>query len=414
MAGEVRGAKSDVAARLVGPALLAAAVLALVCFGVVGVGREGMQGFDGRVLFAAGRAWLMGLNPYDHAQLVRAVAGLPDMNLDGMQFLYPPQSGAMCAVLGLFPYAIARLAWLVFNLVSVAAIAWGTVSLLRSRPGGEDDRLGQWVVAAAFVACPFTAHVVFMGQTTIVAFAATMGAWLLSRSGRRIAAGLCLGLASYKPQVSILVIVWFLLERDWRTLLVAAVTGLVLALVPMVEQGPLGTFLAWRTGVQQNYDLQFNLPGAPHKIGLESLLAAAGVALPGVASSAMALLFTVLVWLRRDRIAPEDRLGLLMVVTFTFSRHLHDYDFVGLAPVFASLWWWSRQRASLAPVLLGLPVLLFIPQRLVRHLDVPVALHWRTLVVPAIALAILAVARRGMAPDVGASSAKLNPSGEAS
>src|SRR4051794_29737398 len=90
---------------LVGRTLLALLVLAglasLLAFGVLGVGRgeEGLSldavrrrveglptmlfgpvqpgpestNFDGAVLYAAGRTWLRGANPYDHDELKRSV-----------------------------------------------------------------------------------------------------------------------------------------------------------------------------------------------------------------------------------------------------------------------------------------------------------------------------------------------------
>ena len=121
-------------ARLAGMALLVAAIGALLAFGVAGIGREGTLNFDGRVMYAAGRAWLAGLNPYDHDQLARAVAGLPNMDLTLAEFLYPPQAGALCVVIGALPYAAGRAVWLLLNLAAIAAIAgWAPPSRLAGR-----------------------------------------------------------------------------------------------------------------------------------------------------------------------------------------------------------------------------------------------------------------------------------------
>jgi hypothetical protein len=83
-----------------------------------------------------------------------------------------------------------------------------------------------------------------------------------------------------------------------------------------------------------------------------------------------------------------------MALTFTFSRHLHDYDYVGLAPAFVSLWWWGRSQRAFASALLALPILLFVPQRLLRGFHAPVLEQWRTLVIFAAAVAILAFTAR--------------------
>jgi hypothetical protein len=375
--------------------LLLVALASLVAFGIFGVGRDGSLNFDGRVLYAAGRAWLTGLNPYDHGEIVRGVSGVPGMDLSQAQFLYPPQSGAFCVLLGLFPYAGARVVWLLFNLGAVAAIVAGTVTLVRDRDFARDDhdRWAPFVMATVVIASPFTAHVVWMGQTTLIAFAATLGAWMFARNGRWALAGVWLGVATFKPQVSILVVMWFVLKRDWKVLGTALLTLLALALYPMVTRGPVRAFLEWRDGLRSGYYVVFNVPGAAHKVGLESLLAAAGVELPAWASTVLAAGCALALWLLRDRIAWEDLLGLLMAATLTFSRQIHDYDYVCLAPTLASLWWWGRRRGPLASLVLALPVLLFVPQRLLRRFEAPVLLQWRTIVIVAVAVAVVALGR---------------------
>ena len=57
--------------------LIAAALVALSAFGIVGLGRDGFFNFDGQVLWAAGRTWLQGANPYDYPSLARAAEGIP-------------------------------------------------------------------------------------------------------------------------------------------------------------------------------------------------------------------------------------------------------------------------------------------------------------------------------------------------
>src|SRR5450631_3760376 len=373
------------------------ALLFLVLFGIVGLGREGAMGFDGRVLYAAGRAWLGKANPYDHVALVQSVSQLPDMDLYGSDFFYPPQAAGLVIPLGLVSYSSARVIWVVFQLIGVSAIVLATRALLRSRSGGNHDAWGGLVLSAVAIGNPFTAHVVWMGQTSIVAFAAIMGAWTLAQRKNWLGAGLCFGLASFKPQICILVGLWFLLEQDWKTLLVAFGTMLLLALYPIATQGPIGAFTAWRTGVSSGYALPFNLATFPHKVGMESLLSAAVVVIPGAVFLTVSVLATATLWIFRSSSHPADRLGLLMAITFTFSGYLHDYDYVGLVPVFVSLWSIARQRTITTFAAAALPVLLFVPQRFLRALNVPVVNQWRTVVVIAMAVAVLVLGMRAVA-----------------
>src|SRR5271167_2746817 len=253
-------------------ALLLGAVASLIAFGIIGVGRGDAVFFnyDGRVLFAAGRTWLQGANPYDFEALARSVAATADMHLESVGFFYPPQSAALCVVLGLFPYSIARELWLLVNLSAIAAIVALTVSAMRERTSAPTDRWGPWVMAAIIIGNPFTAHVVWLGQTSLLGFAATLGAWRFASRGKWLVSGLCLGLASFKPQLCLLVVLWFLLERDWRTLLMGGLTSATMALYPILHDGgPIGALLAWRNGLSGGYALPANLPGFAHKVGIE-------------------------------------------------------------------------------------------------------------------------------------------------
>jgi hypothetical protein len=354
-----------------------------------------MFNLDGQALYAAGRAWLQGSNPYDFGTLSRSVAGVAGMDLgvglDTIRFFYPPQSAGFCIPLGLLPYSLACVAWLVLNLLSITAIVAMTRSAVRERAEPNMDVWGPWVLAAIIVGSPFTTRVVWMGQTSLVAFAATLGTWLFASRKRWILAGLCLGLASFKPQICVLVVLWIALERDWKTLMVGAAAAAVLASWPMMLQGgPIGALQAWRAGVNADYAMQFNLPSWPHKVGMQSLLGDVGVSVPSSVFLGISLVSVFILWWVRNRIAQFDVLALLMVITLTFSTYLHDYDYVVLAPVFASLWWYSRQSTAVAVFAVSLLVTLVIPQHLVRALGHLVLDQWRTVIVVIMGLIVVA------------------------
>ena len=69
------------------------------------------------------------------------------------------------------------------------------------------------------------------GQLTVVALTAVVGAWLLLRQGREVAAGAVLGVLAYKPPLLLPVLVVLFLARDWRMLLPAVVAGTAEVLV---------------------------------------------------------------------------------------------------------------------------------------------------------------------------------------
>jgi len=372
--------------------LLAVSVGSLVAFGVLGKGRGGgSQNFDGAVMYAAGRAWLNGRNPYLHTDLSSSVADEPTIQLEGIYFFYPPQTCPLCLTLAPFPYAVARPLWLLINLVSIAALAWMAAIVVRSSPGGHADYVGMAVLGALIIGNFFTTHVIWMGQTSLVATAFAMASWLCQQRRRWLLAGIFFALASFKPQLCVLLGVWYLLERDWKTLLAATIAGLVLCIHPMlVHGGPVGMLQAWKGDIDGYKSLNVNQPGDPHKVGFESLLAAGGLELPGLLFTAAGVALTGIVWLYRQRLHPADVLGILMGITFLFVGYSHDYDYVGLVPLWVALWLVCRERPAVALAVVPLLVLLFVPQQLVRKLvDQLLVLHWRTVVVLMLTLVVL-------------------------
>ncbi len=385
-------------------------VASLVAFGLVGIGRQGPINFDGSVLYAAGRAWLNQADPYDHAALARAVADVPGMDVTQLGFFYPPQSAAICVLLGLFPYSIASRVWILVNLGALATVVRFILTVMQERRqpgpdgGKERARWSGWIVAAIAIGNPFTLHVIWMGQTSLLAVAAILGTWFYSGRRRWLAAGLCLGLASFKPQLCLLVVLWLILERHWRTLLAGGVTAAALASYAMLVQGgPLGALRAWHDGVTSGYGMMFNLPSFSHKVGVESLVyAIAGVSLPGLPIMLTGIALTVLAWFFRTHFDRVTILALLMIITVTFSVYLHDYDYVALIPAYLALWWCAMRGPALGAATALLLLSLFLPQRLVHLTGIAALDQWRSIVIGLMGLVILLagrVGRDGHGPD---------------
>src|SRR4051812_7376958 len=101
-----------------GIAAMAAAVLELLLFSVVGVKRNPDGPFDTMYYYAAGRALLARQNPYDSPTLRAHGQGQLDDKV--ARFYYPPQVAPLFMLLGLFSY---RGATLLLKLLNIAAIA---------------------------------------------------------------------------------------------------------------------------------------------------------------------------------------------------------------------------------------------------------------------------------------------------
>jgi hypothetical protein len=363
-------------------------LVCLVAFGIVGIGRTGMVNIDGQVLYAAGRAWLLHLNPYDHAALAQAVARTPGMDLSEVQFLYPPQSSAICIALGTLSYVAARESWLFVNLAAVAMLLILACCLVRV----ETPRRwleGTLLLGAAILASPFTAHVLWLGQTTLVVFTAVLAAWYFADRGKWLVAGICLGVASFKPQICMFVVLWLILERKWRVLLAAAASAALLAVYPLSTDGPIAALQEWRAGIGTNYAIQYNLPSFPHKIGLESLVYSLGWHWSATILLCVGIAATVGLWRFRSRFQSTDTLSLLIAITFTFSSYLHDYDYVALLPIYISLWRLAPPSIPAIAASLLLIALLFVPQRLFQPFGSPTLDQWRTVLVVMLACMVV-------------------------
>jgi hypothetical protein len=352
-------------------------------FGYIGIGRSSEFAFDYKVLHDAGRSWLSGSSPYITD---------PDW-----PFAYPPHSAFIFVPLSLLTFESARIGMSVVIVAAIASIALMTCRTIARETGGYCET--KCLLMTAFIiANPFTLHNVWMGQTTLLVLASMMGAWTFSRDNRWVLSGVCLGFAGIKPHLSLLLFAWFLLERNWRVLAASAVTALVMSAYPFLSLGPIESVRSWiADGLGGYLSSGANTAGYRHVLGVHSLLGAAGIDLPKSLFKLSGLGLAFVVWMNRKSIDSFSVLGILLGVSLTLV-YGHDYDYVLLIPLFTSLLIYANQRPNLWLLLTGLVLLIFVPQRLVRILGVPVLNHWRTLVVAALTVLVFRLAYSAKRP----------------
>jgi hypothetical protein len=126
-------------------------------------------------------------------------------------FIYPPLFLLIIWPLGLLPYGVACVLWIVFTVVpyfvALCAPVW-------RRP-----------VVVALLVAPTTTFAFFYGQSGVLASALLFGGLRLL-AARPVLAGVLLGLAAFKPQLALLVPVALLAAGCWRTIVSAAATFL--------------------------------------------------------------------------------------------------------------------------------------------------------------------------------------------
>jgi len=348
------------------------ALATLLATGVLGVGRHGDLAADHRYYAVAAATWLEGRTPYalETFQQVGEDLGAGEL----LSYAYPPNSFGFGVLLRLGPSALLMT---VLTLSALAAIVYWCVRQMTRAGFPLWERL---MAAALVLGNPFSAHAVWTGNISIVVVAAVIWAWTLSKTDHWFGAGLLASVALMKPQLSLLVLLWFVLDRRWKLLLVAAVAALAAASVPIAMTGWTEPFLGWLGAVQQYSSEPISRYGFEYIIGIRSILAAAGVPCPDLLP--LAVLATAALYWSRQRfpdLSDQACLGLLLGLSAVFI-YAHDYDLVMLVPLLVSLWCQAKTRNQRL-LLLAAIFALCIPARLLRALGTPsLLLHWRTLV----------------------------------
>ncbi len=212
---------------LYGGALLG---LTLVC--AVGIGFA--NGFDRRVDFVSfwAASWLtLHGRPeaaYDWVAHTEAQHQPPDGPLH--VFFYPPIFLLVCWPLALLPYAWSAVCWLAVT----GSLCFA--SLRRSVPAGA----APWIAAALF---PPAWMNLSLGQTGFLT-TGIFGFALRWLDRRPVCAGIAFGCLSYKPQFAIVIPVFLIAARRWRTFFAAAAAALGLAVLSAAAFG-LDAWLAF-------------------------------------------------------------------------------------------------------------------------------------------------------------------------
>jgi hypothetical protein len=377
--------------RAVGAALVAAASLSLLAFGLLGVGRGTSPAGsvlrpDTQVVYVAGRMWLHGQSPYvlrDFLAVSDPMAGI-DHAFVHSGFAYPPTIAPFCLILGFASQAVARDIVTTLNVAAVLVLAYYVylLAVAAMRDGDSDGSL-RFFVPAVVIGNPFTTHIVFQGQTTLVATAALVAAWYYGNArDRPILSGVLFAVATIKPQVALLPVAWTLLQRRPKQLGAMALVGLAMIAVPVMVAGPLGLVQQWRAEIGAYAAIPSNALGFPNVFGVQSLLVASGIAAPGLAVLVLPLIGFL--WWARKRLAIDDVLAVLLSGSCLFI-YAHDYDLAALAVLYACLWRHGGGSDGRTLAALGLLVLLFAPQRFVRSSNFGPLVHWRELTLMAAA-----------------------------
>jgi glycosyl transferase family 87 len=251
---------------------------------------------------------------------------LPESDPELYLPVYPPQSWLLFVPLTALPYAAAATIWTLILIGGYAAIVRAT---WRRLADALPDARFVAVAAAAFP--PFW-NLVVNGQNTIVPLLAFFLAWLALESGRRVLAGIALGLLFFKPQFGLALAVIVLGAGEWAILAGLALASAALIAVVAATTG-LSSLIDYANFMREVTAVEHLIEPDPfelHSIRSLTRLAPEWLATPlWLGASAIVLERTLRVW--RSTVPIAVKMSVLVLATVLVSPHLFAYDAAILA-----------------------------------------------------------------------------------
>ncbi|MGH6968188.1 MAG: glycosyltransferase family 87 protein [Stellaceae bacterium] len=234
-------------------------------------------------------------------------------------WLYPPHALLLMLPFGLLPFVPAGLLFLALGFAAAVAAAWRF-----AKTGTE-----RAIHAASLVLCPAAAVTVCLGQNTFLTCALLLAGFGTLRR-RPILGGALLGIATYKPQLWLMVPVALIAARQWRALAAAVGAALLLAAASVALFGfepwhawfalmtePSALYDRWRVIARLNGQSVYTYASL---LGAPVVVANFVQALTAIAAAGCVW------WCHRRPMADDLRLAVLLAATLLAAPHVIDYD----------------------------------------------------------------------------------------
>ena len=310
--------------------------IALVCgvFGLfsaavcaINFPRHPAVGQDWMVFYTAARAYLDGNLSllYDADRLTAHMeVAFADWLAEPLGFhpwVYPPPFLLLLIPFGTLSFGLSYPLFVLATFGCLLAAIW--------RLSGAGYR--PWLLSFSLLLAPASAYAIGTGQNSFLTAALLIGGFG-ALGAQPVLAGVLLGSLIYKPQFCLLIPVALVAARQWRPLISAIVTGLLLTLASIAVLGiePWRVWFEWISGSAADYQkwvMLCRLLGESIYTNLIVLGASHSVANAGQA--AVALLAMSCVWWCYRRPAPRVlRLVVLLSATVLAAPHILNYDAV--------------------------------------------------------------------------------------
>jgi hypothetical protein len=341
-------------------------------------------GWDWAIFHTAARAWYDGnlAHIYDQVWLKQALDaafahGLK-VPMPYPAFHYPPTFLLLLLPFGALGFAVS------YMLVQVASFSGLVLALKRFAGQTQQFRFA----AISLLVCPASSSNVVSGQNMfLVAALYVVGFGLLD--AQPLLAGAVIGLASFKPQIALMVPFAFLGAHNWRALAGAAASALLLALVSVLVFG-WGIWEQWfalmlhprhdvaYTGLEWGRMYDDSVYTIAALLGASKTLAIVVQAIATLAAAASVFLAY------RRPMANDLRFAVFLAASVVGSPHASPYDMILLAYA-ATILVWNLLQEEFRPSALVIPLAAWLlpfacpPKELVTGYAVPAvifALIW--------------------------------------
>ncbi len=319
------------------------------------------------------------------SQFQRGIFGPLDLHV----FSYPPPAFPIASAFSHLPYPLALALWW---------IGTGAVFVQAAKPWWPENGGPYWLALLT----PAALLNIWIGNYGFV-FGATFLFAFRRLDDRPVVAGAIIGLFAMKPQLAVLIPLILLIRRDWRAIIAAAASTVLM----IVASGMIYGWSAWHEFLTRAAGKQMSVIDA-HGAFFGKMSASAATAildagggwtLAIVGQASLAALGIALASVAAWRRVPTDRLALLLATcTFLVLPYSINYD---LVVVCIGAWIVIVDRAS-PPLDRGLAMLGFIAPQIGLLLAL-FALPVTSLMIAALAIAQFRVAtRRGVQATVTA------------
>ena len=237
-------------------------------------------------------------------------------------FLYPPTYLLLLVPFGVLPFAAACLIFLTASFACLLAAMWVEVA-----PGYR-----RWLHLGSLILAPAVAFNIGSGQNAFLTSALLIGGFSLL-PGRPGAAGVLLGVLTYKPQLWLLAPIALVAAREWRALATTLLAASVLVLASVAAFGiePWRAWIEWFTAAPPEIYQTWLQAGRLHGQSVYTNLVLIGAShSAATAGQGLAtLLCAGVTWWCYRRAMPNDlRLAVLLSATVLAAPHVTNYDTV--------------------------------------------------------------------------------------